>query len=115
MSDIHSMTEMVLRFRDDRNWAQFHTPKDCAIGLTLEASEVAELFLWKTPEEIEAAGEKWHEDLGDELSDVLYWVFIIAHKYDIDLDAAFPRKLKKSAKKYPIEKSNGVGKKYTDL
>lgn len=108
MQSLEQLTEAVIKFRNDRNWEQFHTAKDCAIGLTVEASEAAELFLYKTDEEIEKAGKKWKEDLGDELSDVMYWLLITAHRYDIDLSKAVIAKLEKTAKKYPIEKSFGV-------
>lgn len=102
MSDINTLMQAVLQFRDERNWERFHTSKDCAIGLMVEASEAAELFLYKTDEEIEKAGEKWKEDLGDELSDVMYWLLITAHKYDIDLSKAVMAKLEKTAKRYPV-------------
>ncbi len=116
MSDIKKMTETVLKFRDDRDWKKFHTGKDCAIGLTLEASEVAELFLWKTEQQINEAyrGVK-KEDLADELADVLYWVLLIAHDFEIDISEALESKLKKSALKYPIEKAKGSATKYTEL
>lgn len=107
MNDIQELTQAIIQFRDDRDWKQFHKPKDCAISLTLEAAEVAELFQWKNDEQMEAmkSGEK-QEDLADELSDVFFWVLTMAHDFNIDIKSAFLRKLEKSAKKYPVEKAN---------
>ena len=116
MSDLQQLTQAIIQFRDERDWKQFHKPKDCAISLTLEAAEVAELFQWKTDEQMEAmkSGEK-QEDLADELSDVLFWVLTIAHDFNIDMKSAFLRKLEKSAKKYPVEKARGSKRKYTEM
>lgn len=116
MSDLQQLTQAIIKFRDDRDWKQFHKPKDMVISLMLEAAEVAELFQWKTEEEMAAmksgAGQ---EDLADELSDVLAYLLQIAHDFNIDLKSAFLRKLEKSAKKYPIEKAKGNARKYTEL
>lgn len=103
MSDIQQLTQAIIKFRDERDWKQFHKPKDMVISLMLEAAEVAELFQWKTDEQIEAmksgAGQ---EDLADELSDVLAYLLQIANDFNIDLKSAFLHKLEKSAKKYPL-------------
>lgn len=116
MSDIKQFTQAVLQIREDRDWKQFHKPKDCAISLTLEAAEVAELFQWKTDEDMEKmkTGEG-QEALADELSDVLHCVLLMAHDFGIDLCHAFPRKLEKVVAKYPIEKAKGRAVKYTEL
>lgn len=116
MSDLQELTQAAEQFIHDRDWKQFHKPKDCAISLTLEAAEVAELFQWKTDEQMAAmkSGEK-QEDLADELSDVLFWVLTMANDFNIDMKEAFLRKLEKSAKKYPIEKAKGNATKYTEL
>ncbi len=109
MSDLQQLTQAIIQFRDERDWKQFHKPKDVVISLMLEAAEVAELFQWKTDEEMAAmkSGEK-QEDLADELSDVLAYLLQIAHDFDIDMKEAFLRKMEKSAKKYPVE--NGEDK-----
>lgn len=114
--DIQQLTKAIIQFRDERDWAQFHKPKDMIISLMLEAGEVAELFQWKTDEEMEAmkSGEK-QEALADELSDVLSYLLQIAHDFNIDMGEAFIRKLEKSAKKYPVEKARGNARKYTEL
>ena len=80
----------------------------------LEAAEVAELFQWKTDDQMEAMRQA-NEDLGDELSDVLAYLLQIAYDFNIDIKTAFLSKLEKSAKKYPIEKAKGNATKYTDL
>jgi NTP pyrophosphatase (non-canonical NTP hydrolase) len=115
MTDFDELTKAIQQFIEERDWKQFHKPKDCAISLTLEAAEVAELFQWKNDEQMEAMktqGEK-QEALADELSDVLFWVLALAHDFHIDLKPAFMAKLEKSAKKYPVEKAKGNATKYT--
>lgn len=79
MSEIKKFTEMILAFRDARDWKQFHNPKDCAISLSLEASEVLEHFQWKTPEEIESYIENHRDDIGEELADVFNWILLMSH------------------------------------
>jgi len=113
--NLDALTQAAARFRDDRDWKQFHNPKDMALSMCLEASEVLELMQWKNGAELIAHLHARREDLADELSDVLYWVLTIAHNFDIELSDAFRRKLAKSAKKYPIDKSRGRASKYTEL
>jgi NTP pyrophosphatase (non-canonical NTP hydrolase) len=115
MNTIEELTQLMLRFRDEREWSQFHNPKDVAISLTLEAAELLELMQWKSgPELIEHL--KVNRDLlADELADVLGWVLVLAHDQGIDLNEAVKRKLEKNAAKYPVEKARGVAKKYTEL
>ena len=115
MSDIDQFTSLIQHFIEERDWKQFHKPKDCAISLTLEAAEVAELFQWKNDEQMAAmkSGLK-QEELADELSDVMFWVLALAYDFNIDMKKAFPRKLEKSAAKYPVEKVKGNNKKYTE-
>ena len=79
MSEIKKLTDLVIAFREERDWKQFHNPKDCAISLSLEASEVLEHFQWKTPEEIKKYIETHKEDIGEELADVFYWVLLMSH------------------------------------
>lgn len=115
MSDIKKLTEKVIKFRDERDWKQFHNPKDSAISLNLEASEVLEHFQWKNKEEIEKYIKEKKEDIGEELADVLFFILIMSHDLDIDIVEAFNKKMEKNAKKYPVEKSKGNHKKYTEL
>lgn len=112
MSDITELTKKVIRFRDERDWKQFHKPKDIAISLALEAAEVLEHFQWKTDAELEEYIKKYKEEIGDELSDVLYWILTMSHELHIDMVKAFNDKMIKNEKKYPIEKSKGNHRKY---
>ena len=113
--DIDELQELVVKFRDDRNWKQFHNPKDLAISLSLEASELLEHFQWKNPDEIESHLFANKEDVSDELADVLYWVLLIANDLDIDLRSSLKNKIVKNDKKYPIDKAINSHKKYTEL
>lgn len=112
---IKQMTEEIIRFRDARDWKQFHNAKDFAISLSLEAAEVLEHFQWKTADEVEKYVEENKEDVSDELADVLYWVISMCEMLKIDLSDAFSRKMKKNAAKYPIEKAKGKKLKYNKL
>ena len=114
MSDIKTLTEKIIQHRDKRDWKQFHNPKDLAISLSLEASEVLEHFQWKNNEEMEEHLRKHKEEIGDELADVLYWVLLMANDFGINIKKAFDNKMEKNEKKYPVEKAKGKHNKYTD-
>ncbi|MES1051768.1 nucleotide pyrophosphohydrolase [Bacillus thuringiensis] len=107
-----TILEKVLKFRDDRNWKQFHNPKDLAISLSLEASELLENFQWKSSEE---AVETKKEDMKDELADVLIYSMLLADQLDIDLEEIIINKIEKNNKKYPVEKSRDSKKKYNEI
>jgi dCTP diphosphatase len=118
MSDsIQALQAAVIRFREQRDWAQFHTPKDLALGLGIEAGELAELFLWKKEEEIRAAFEQpeFRQRLGEELADVMVFLLYLAEASGIDLGAAVEGKIALNAQKYPVEKARGSAVKYTGL
>lgn len=115
MSGLDELQKSIAEFCDQRNWAQFHNPKDLAISLSLEASEVLEHFQWKNKEEIENYLVSHKDNLGEELADVLYWVLLMSKNLDINLEAAFLKKMEKNAAKYPIEKAKGRHTKYTEL
>ena len=115
MPTLAELTELLSKFVQERDWKQFHNPKDMAISLSLEAAEVLELMQWKNGPELEAHLRAHPALLADELSDVLFWVLEMAHHFQIDLDKAFEQKLAKNAEKYPVEKSRGKAKKYTEL
>lgn len=112
---IKKLQKEIIAFRNARDWKQFHTPKNCATHLILEAAELLELFSYKDEREQEEFVKSKNEDIADELSDVLYWTLLMAHDFDIDLEEAFAKKLKKNAKKYPVEKARGSQKKYSEL
>ncbi len=105
---LSSLTKKVLKFRDDRNWAQFHTGKDIAMDLSIEAAEVLELFLWKKDDAINK------EKLKDELGDVFYALLLLAHRYSIDIEVALIEKIKKNEAKYPVEEFKDSNKKYNE-
>jgi len=109
------LQKLVTKFRDARDWKQFHNPKDLALSLVLEATEVMEHFQWKNKEEIDTYLKTHKKDVGEELSDVLYWVLLMANDLEIDLEHAFVNKLKQNDKKYPVKKAKGKHTKYTDL
>jgi NTP pyrophosphatase (non-canonical NTP hydrolase) len=115
MLTVKKLTGKILAFRNARNWAQFHNPKDVAISLSLEAAELLEHFQWKTPKEIEKHIKTNKSAIADELADVLYWVLLLGHDLDIDVLAALDAKLKKNALKYPVNKAKGLHNKYTEL
>jgi dCTP diphosphatase len=112
LADLQSM---IRKFCDDRDWDQFHNPKDLSISLVLEATEVLEHFQWKNTEEIAAHIKNSKGEVAEELADVFYWVLLLANKLDIDLVDAFERKMEKNAAKYPVAKAKGSHKKYTEL
>jgi dCTP diphosphatase len=114
VNTLAALTAEVLRFRDARDWSQFHNAKDVALSLALEAAEVLELFQWKTdPESIAAAAKQ--PALAEELADVLYWTLLMAHDHKVDLSHALVEKLRQNDAKYPVEKAKGLAKKYTEL
>ena len=112
---IKQLTEIALRFRDERHWKQFHNAKDLALTLALEAAEVLEHVQWRNAKELEAHLREKKTDVADELADVLHVILLLAEHLDINLGDAFLKKMAKNAKKYPIEKARGSAKKYTEL
>ena len=115
MDQIRALTKKIIDFRDARDWKQFHNPKDCAVSLSLEASEVLEHFQWKSKEEIIEYVKKNKKEIGRELADVLYWVLLMSHDLNIDIKKISLVKLKENEKKYPVKKSKGKHSKYTEL
>ncbi|RID81531.1 nucleotide pyrophosphohydrolase [Peribacillus asahii] len=102
----------IVEFRDKRDWKQFHNPKDLAISLSLEASELLENFQWKTSE---AAIDDNIDNIIDELADVVIYALLMSNELEINLEQAIKRKIRKNSQKYPVDKSFGSSKKYTDL
>ena len=99
----------LMRFRNERDWAQFHNPKDLAIAINIEAGELLELFLWKN------ASEAKEEKIKEELADVFAFAFLPAEKYNFDVKEIILEKIKRNAEKYPVEKAKGTAKKYNEL
>ena len=102
----------INKFRDDRDWRQFHNEKDLAISISLEAAELLELFQWKSPEEVR---ENSIERIKEELADVLIYSHMLASNLDLDIDEIIEAKLEKNNIKYPVDKSRGNKEKYTEL
>lgn len=109
MNEITELTESLIKFRDERDWAQFHNPKDLALALNIEAGELLETFLWKSSEQADIVQVK------EELADVFAFAFLLAEQYGFDVKQIVLEKIDKNALKYPVEKSKGVTKKYTEL
>lgn len=109
MSEIKNITRKLLEFRDERDWAQFHKPKDLAIALNIETSELLEVFLWKENEEADK------DKINEELADVFAYAFLLADKYNLNVEEIVLNKIKKNAEKYPVAKAKGTAKKYDKL
>jgi NTP pyrophosphatase (non-canonical NTP hydrolase) len=112
MNDIQVLIDELVKFRDDRNWSQFHNTKDLALAISIEASELNELFLWKTTEESELVDRN---KLKEELSDVLAFTLLLAGKHGFNVKEIVLEKIKKNGEKYPVEKSKGTARKYDEL
>lgn len=97
------------KFRDDRDWEQFHNPKDLALAINVEAGELLEIFLWKNAEDANK------EKVKEELADIFSFAFLLADKYDLDVKQIVLDKIKQNGEKYPIDKAKGTAKKYNEL
>lgn len=115
MPNLDGLVKRIISFRDARDWKQFHNPKDCALSLVLEATEVMEHFQWKSKEEMEKYIVTNKVDIGEELADVLYWVLLMSKDLKIDVLDALEKKISKNEEKYPVEKAKGKHTKYTKL
>ena len=106
------LIDLINQFRDERDWRKFHNEKDLAISISLEASELLELFQWKQSEEVV---EKSLKEIKEELADVFMYSFMLADNLNLDVEEIIKEKIDINAKKYPVELSKGNNKKYTDL
>ncbi len=109
MPEIKQITDALLRFRDERDWEQFHNPKDLALALSVEAGELLELFLWKKDNQADRTKVK------EELADVFAFAFLLADKYGFDVKEIVLDKINSNNKKYPVDKAKGNAKKYNEL
>jgi NTP pyrophosphatase (non-canonical NTP hydrolase) len=109
MTDIEEITHALIKFRDDRDWSQFHDTKNLAIALSIEASELNEILLWKNQSAIDLVDI---EKIKEELADVFAYAFLLAEKNQLDIKEIVFEKIKKNEEKYPIEKSKGSATKY---
>ena len=109
MNDIEEILTEIRRFNQDRDWDQFHNGKDLAIAISLEAAELLEPFLWKSPENVSA------EKIREELAGVLNYAFQMADRYELDIKEIMLNKIKSNAEKYPVSCAKGSAKKYTEF
>ena len=109
MSNTEKLTDALVQFRDERDWEQFHNPKDLALALNIEAGELLENFLWKQPQDADINKVK------EELADVLAYALLIAKHYNLNVEDIVLDKIAKNALKYPADKAKGSAKKYTEL
>ncbi|MDQ3048132.1 MAG: nucleotide pyrophosphohydrolase [Bacteroidota bacterium] len=112
MTDIEEITKALVKFRDDRDWAQFHNTKNLAVAISIEAAELNELFLWKDAKDSE---EFDSTKLKEELADEFAYAFLLAEKHNLDVKQIILDKIKSNGEKYPVEKAKGSAKKYNDL
>ena len=115
MNEVEEITAKIKKFRDEREWMQFHDPKNMAVSIILEASELLEHFQWKTTEEVEKYARQNQAEIKDEIADIALYLFELADNLGISLIDSMKEKLKKNEMKYPVEKSRGKHTKYTKL
>ena len=113
--DFKSITEKIIKFRDERNWAQYHDPKNLSQALGIEAAELQEIFLWKNPEESRNLSKKDISRVSEEIADIFIYLTYLCKEFKIDLFDATLKKIEKNTVRYPIKKSKGSNKKYNEL
>ena len=109
MNNWEDLQKKLIEFRNERDWEQFHNPKDLALALSIEAAELNEIFLWKKSEEADV------NKIKEELADVLAYAILLAEKYNLDINQIVLDKIQKNAQKYPADKARGSAKKYDEL
>lgn len=115
MDSITEITGKIRQFRDERDWMQFHNPKELATAIAIEAAELQEIFLWKDYPACEAAVLETPEAVADEIADVAIYLFELANNLGLTLGEVMLAKMQKNAEKYPVEKARGSNRKYTEL
>ena len=109
MNDIELITNALVEFRNEREWNQFHNPKDLAIALNIEAGELLETFIWKDAKEANP------NKIKEELADVFAYAFLMAEKCGLNVKEIIFEKIKQNSEKYPVEKAKGTAKKYNEI
>lgn len=109
MKETEEIIDELIKFRNERNWEQFHNPKDLALAINIEAGELLELFLWKNAEDANK------EKVKEELADIFSFAFLLADKYGFDVKQIILDKIKVNSEKYPVSKAKGTAKKYDEL
>ncbi len=112
MDKYNKIIKELIQFRNDRDWEQFHDSKNLALAISLEATELNELFLWKKDNEVENINK---DRLKEEIADILSYTFLLAEKHNLDVFDIVSEKIEKNAQKYPVDKAKGTAKKYNEL
>ncbi len=112
--ELHTLRDLLRKFAEERDWDQFHSPKNLAMALVAEAGELVEHFQWLTEEQSQHVDSDKLAKIEEELADVLIYLVRLADKLDVDLYAASNRKIERNAQKYPASKVKGSAKKYTE-
>lgn len=113
--ELQELIRQICTFRDARDWQQYHHPKDLAVALSIEAAEVMEIFRFKSPTQIDTQLLELKDRLGAELVDCLFFILLMAHDCEIDLQEAWQKKMLENHRKYPVELCRGKNLKYTEL
>ena len=113
--NLNELLDIVIRFRDERDWKKFHNPKDLAISISIEANELLQHFQWVNGDDVWRVARSRREEIAEEMADILIYLLYLADVMGIDVERAFLRKVEKNAERYPVEKAKGVAKKYTEL
>ena len=114
-SDIKQLQQTLTEFAQQRDWEQFHTPKNLAMALSGEVGELLEIFQWLTPEQSQQLSPEKKQHAREEIADVMMYLLRLADKSDIDVMQACQEKIQQNAAKYPISKCYGSAKKYNEL
>ena len=109
MDQFQKLTELLIQFRDARDWKQFHNSKDLAIAISIESSELLEVFLWKDPD----GSSK--EKVAEEVADIMAYLLLLSANYGFDLEKTLKDKIQKNELKYPVDKAKGKATKYNEL
>lgn len=113
--NLKEIMKRILNFRDNRDWQQFHDPKNLAEAISIEAAELQEVFLWSDVKESRKIAQEKKQEISEELADIFIFSLLFAHETGIDIETAILEKIKLNDKKYPVEKAKGSSKKYKEL
>lgn len=111
-TDLETLKKKILKFRDDRDWKQFHNPKNLAMSIAIETSELMELYQWLDAEESREFSKKNKEEIASEVADIFNYLILLANELEIDLIDITDKKLDVNDKKYPVKKAKGNSTKY---